>query len=106
MRCIGSFLLFCSFTATAQDVVGNWQLDKHLMILNNDGTFFASGYEPIDDQYGTYRLEKNKIYFTYNMYNGLVNASYGFTIDEDGSLLLYDELGYTLEYVRVEQPNY
>lgn len=102
MRCFISLSLIFSLTASAQDITGNWNIDKHLMILNDDGTFYASGYEPMDDQYGTYQVTNDEIYFTYNMYNGLVKSSYKFAIDDEGTLLLFDELGYTYEYVRAE----
>ena len=100
MRIFFLLLLTCSLCTNAENLAGDWYIDLHLMTLNEDGSFYASGVEPIDDQYGTYRTQKNKIYFTYTMYDMLVKASYGYAIDEDGKLLLFDQLGHTLEYTR------
>lgn len=92
-------LLFIPFVASASDLTGSWSIDDHVMVLRDDGTFYASGYEPMDDQYGTYEVINKRLYFTYTMYDSLVLASYEFAIDES-HLLIHDSLGYTIEYTR------
>lgn len=65
-------------------------IDDHMMVLRSDGTFYASGYEPVDDKYGTYEIRGQKMYFNHTMYNAFVEAEYWYR----------DENGYLLEYIK------
>lgn len=96
-------LLLCAILASTvhatdtPNIAGAWQIEDHLMILRADGTYYASGVEPIDDQYGTYEIRDNRVFFTYIIYGKLTKADYGLGLQE-GKLLLHDQLGYTLEF--------
>lgn len=103
---MGRFLSYCLFTLSItayadseKDFAGVWVIDDHMMVLASDGTFYASGYEPIDDQYGTYEVRGQKMYFIFTMYNAFVESEYWYQ-DDNGNLLLTDELGHSLEYIK------
>lgn len=95
--------LFSSAIAHAAEagdnVVGSWSAGNYVKVLNPDGSFYASGYETEDDSYGTYEVHGGNIDFTYAIYDTLIRSSYRFVF-EDGSLVLFDELGYTLMYAK------
>jgi hypothetical protein len=69
------------------------------MVLRSEGTFYASGYEAVDDQYGTYEIRGQKMYVKYTMYNAVVESEYWYR-DDNRSLLLTDERGNSLEYIK------
>lgn len=100
------FLSYCLWALSAsvcaaseKDFSGVWVIDDHIMVLRSDGSFYASGYEPVDDQYGTYEFRGEKMYVKYTMYNAFVEAEYWYR-DDNGNLLLTDELGHSLEYTK------